>query len=80
MKLVSENVGGNLHAAVEYINRAGLADYVLHMDCVSGANTVIVYRVPVRHPLALAQAERHTRHLAEQGKRAHAERMREVLR
>jgi hypothetical protein len=45
MKLVTHNVGGNLHAAAEFINDFDLARYVFHMDCsASGLHTVIVLR------------------------------------
>lgn len=47
MRLVTENVGGNLHEAADTINKWGLADYVLAME--SGASfriTVVVFRVP----------------------------------
>lgn len=45
MKLVSENVGGNIHSAVDYVNKAKLAENVILMDCVGGMNTIIVFRV-----------------------------------
>lgn len=46
-QLVTTNVGGNLHAASRYINRCGLAEFVLNIDY-SGSGTVIVLRVPYK--------------------------------
>ncbi len=45
MQLVSTNIGGNLHQAVGYINKMGLADFVFALDS-TGHNTVAVFRVP----------------------------------
>jgi hypothetical protein len=46
MQLVTNNYGGNLHVTASAINANGLADYVLAMDCSTGYNTVVVFRVP----------------------------------
>lgn len=57
MRLVSENIGGNTHDAVRYVNKRGLADYVIHF-CTVGYSTIVVYRLPARHPMVLeAQAD-----------------------
>lgn len=45
-KLISETVSGNLHQACEYVNKGKLADHVIHMDCVNGLTSIIVFRVP----------------------------------
>lgn len=45
-KLFSTNLGGNIHSAVEVLNRWGLADQVVHMDCLSGHSTIVVVRLP----------------------------------
>lgn len=44
MQLVSANIGGNLHSAVNYVNEIGLADSVICMDY-SGGSTIVVFRV-----------------------------------
>lgn len=46
-QLVTENIPGNLHAAASYINKFGLADYVIALDY-SGRATIAVYRVPAK--------------------------------
>lgn len=43
MKLISENVAGNLHQATNFLNKYGVYD-VVAMDS-SGTYTVVVYRV-----------------------------------
>jgi hypothetical protein len=45
MKLVTHNLGCNLHQAATWINDWNLAQHVLLMDCISGQNTIIVFRV-----------------------------------
>ena len=44
-KLHTENVPGNLHQAASSINRRGLAEFVIAMDC-SGSGTVVVFKMP----------------------------------
>ncbi len=45
MKLVTTNVGGNLHQAATFLNDFDLAQFVLVMDCIGGNSTVVVLRV-----------------------------------
>lgn len=45
MQLISTTLGGNLHVASDTINRMGLAEFVIALDCLSGNNTVAVFRV-----------------------------------
>lgn len=45
MKLVTHNLGCNLHQAATWINDYNLAQYVLMMDCARGENTIVVLRV-----------------------------------
>jgi hypothetical protein len=47
MKLVSENVGGNTHEVVRYINKGQLAEFVVQINTASsGMNSIVVLRVP----------------------------------
>lgn len=47
MKLISENVGGNTHDAVRWVNRGKLADMVLQIHTLdSGTNSIVVLKVP----------------------------------
>lgn len=46
LKLHTENIGGNLHQASTIINRWGWAEYLIHLDCVTGSNTIAVFRMP----------------------------------
>jgi hypothetical protein len=47
MKLISENVGGNTHAAVAWANKGNLAKFVLQIHTTeSGMNSIVVLRVP----------------------------------
>lgn len=52
MKLISENVSGNLHDACRWVNRGGLAEFVIHLESVSGLNSIVVLRVPDDFDLA----------------------------
>lgn len=45
MKLVTHNLGGNLHQAATWINDYNLAQFVLAMDCARGEHTIVVFRV-----------------------------------
>jgi hypothetical protein len=46
MKLISENIGGNIHEAVELVNRLELAQAVLQIyTSGSGMNSIVVLRV-----------------------------------
>ena len=49
-KLASINVGGNLHAVTQYVNRMGLSDFYLHAYT-TGNNSVVVFRLPVNWPM-----------------------------
>jgi len=44
MKLHTMNLGGNLHIASRYLNKHGLAKYVVSMDCLTGSNVIVVLR------------------------------------
>lgn len=46
LKLHTVNIGGNLHDAATAINRWGWAEYLIHLDAVSGYNTIAVFRMP----------------------------------
>jgi hypothetical protein len=47
MKLLSENVSGNTHDAVRWVNRGKLADFVVQIDTTSsGMNSIVVLKVP----------------------------------
>lgn len=46
LKLHTVNIGGNLHDAATAINRWGWAEYLIHLDSVSGYNTIAVFRMP----------------------------------
>lgn len=48
LKLHSVNIGGNLHAATGAINRWGWAEYLVHLDSVSGSNTIAIFRMPAQ--------------------------------
>lgn len=48
LKLHSVNIGGNLHAATTAINRWGWAEYLIHLDSVSGHNTIAIFRMPAQ--------------------------------
>lgn len=45
LKLHTENYGGNLHETATWVNKAGLAEYVLVMSS-SGYSTQVVFRMP----------------------------------
>ncbi len=45
MKLVTHNLGCNLHQAATWINDFDLAQFVLTMDCARGENTIVILRV-----------------------------------
>ncbi len=45
MKLVTHNLGCNLHQAATFINDFDLAKFVLVMDCLHGTSTIVVFRV-----------------------------------
>lgn len=44
MKLHTMNLGGNLHIASRYLNKMGLAQYVVHMESVSNGSVIVVLR------------------------------------
>lgn len=45
MKIYTENVPGNTHAAAHYVNKRGWAEYLLQMET-SGNYTICVFRMP----------------------------------
>lgn len=47
MKLHTMNLGGNLHTVCSYLNKMGLAKYVVALDCHEGRNTIAVLRASV---------------------------------
>lgn len=46
LKLHSVNIGGNLHVASGVINKWGWAEYLIHLESVSGYNTIAIFRMP----------------------------------
>lgn len=46
MKLHTQNFGGNLHEAATTINRWGWAEYLIHLESVSGHSTIAVFKMP----------------------------------
>jgi hypothetical protein len=47
--IVTHNVHGNLHAVGKWVNERDLADYIITMDSVSPAITILVMRMPEDH-------------------------------
>lgn len=45
MKIHTENIPGNIHAAAHWINKRGLAEYLVCMS-VSGNYTIAVFKMP----------------------------------
>ena len=48
-KLVSLNIGGNLHDVAHYVTKFGLSDFFVQADT-SGHNSVALFRLPVDWP------------------------------
>lgn len=46
MKLHTQNFAGNLHEAATTINRWGWAEYLIHLESVSGHSTIAVFKMP----------------------------------
>jgi len=45
IKIHTENISGNLHAAAVWINKQGWAEYLVHMEF-STSYTVAVFKMP----------------------------------
>lgn len=52
MKLFTSNFGGNLHQSAKTINELcpEIVPGIITMDCLSGNNTIVVYRAKQEHP------------------------------
>jgi len=44
MILHSMNLGGNLHATTDFINKAGLTSHLFSLHSVSGSSTIAIFR------------------------------------
>lgn len=49
-KLVSLNLGGNLHDVARYVTKFGLSDFFVQADC-SGYSSVALFRLPIDWPV-----------------------------
>lgn len=45
-QIITENVPGNQHAAAQYINESGLADYLIQLDYSGGGSSIAIFKVP----------------------------------
>lgn len=52
-QLITHNLAGNLHDATTFINRMGLADYVLQLEGSTGRYVIAVFKVPAEMAPAL---------------------------
>lgn len=48
-KLVSMNMGGNLHDVARYVTKFGLSDFFVQAES-SGYNSVVLLRLPIDWP------------------------------
>lgn len=49
-KLVSMNIGGNLHDVARYVTKFGLSDFFVQADT-SGYNSAVLFRLPIDWPV-----------------------------
>jgi len=55
MRLFTINTPGNAHEAAIYLNKLGLAEYLVQIDVINGYHSVTVLKVPLERVAEVAK-------------------------